>query len=88
MGSGDNDALPRTQEAPMPRVWAKGTATAHRSDHCGNQIDAKFSEVIYGAAPPTPTSSSSSVPHLTLCLGGQASSPPTTAGTTARTPQS
>ena len=53
----------------MPRVWVKGTAAAHPSGQCGNQIAAKFSEVICGAAPPTPTSSSSPVPHLTLRLG-------------------
>ena len=54
----------------MPRVWAKGTAAAHPGGQCGNQIATKFSEVICGAAPPTPTSSSSSpVPRLTLRLG-------------------
>ena len=53
----------------MPRVWAKGTAAAHPGGQCGNQIAAKFLEVISGAAPPTPTSSSSPVPHLTLRLG-------------------
>jgi len=53
----------------VPRVWAKGTAAAHPGGQCGNQIAAKFSEVICGAAPPTPTSSSSPVPRLTLRLG-------------------
>jgi len=53
----------------VPRVWAKGTAATHPGGQCGNQIAAKFLEVICGAAPPTPTSSSSPVPHLTLRLG-------------------
>ncbi|CAD6335834.1 unnamed protein product [Miscanthus lutarioriparius] len=63
-------AAPPHAGAPVPRVWAKGTAAAHPGSQCGNQIAAKFSEVICKAAPPTPTSSSSSpVPRLTLRLG-------------------